>query len=39
MACETGISPRDLIDLEPRMFWTLGKYLEFKAARMQQGKR
>jgi hypothetical protein len=36
MAVETGISPLDLIQLEPRMFWTLSKYLEFKGQRLQR---
>jgi len=36
MAVETGISPNELAKLEPRMFWTLGKYLEFKAQRLQR---
>lgn len=31
LACETGISPRELIALEPRMLWTMQRYLVAKA--------
>jgi hypothetical protein len=33
VACETGISPTELMNLEPRMLWTLGRYLDAKAKR------
>lgn len=38
IAVETGISPLDLLQLEPRMLWTIGRYLEGKA-QAQQRKR
>jgi hypothetical protein len=30
LACETGISPRELLELEPRMLWTMNRYLAAK---------
>lgn len=27
IAVETGISPRELMDLEPRMLWTIQRYM------------
>ena len=33
IAVETGISPLDLIQLEPRMLWTISRYLSNKAER------
>jgi hypothetical protein len=30
LACETGISPRELMRLEPRMLWTMQRYLVAK---------
>jgi hypothetical protein len=30
IACETGISPRELAALDPRMLWTLERYLMAK---------
>jgi hypothetical protein len=27
IACETGISPRELVQLSPRMLWTMERYL------------
>jgi len=30
IACETGISPRELMQLDSRMLWTLGRYLVYK---------
>jgi len=42
IACETGVSPRELIDLEPRMLWTMSRYLVAKnqaQAKANRGKR
>jgi len=36
LAVETGISPRELADLEPRMLWTMFRYL---ASKNQQRRR
>jgi hypothetical protein len=36
MAAETGISPLELLRLDTRMLWTLGRYLEVKAERQQR---
>lgn len=30
IACETGISPRELMALDPRMLWTMHRYLTAK---------
>ena len=31
VAVETGISPRELMELEPRMLWTIHRYLVSKS--------
>lgn len=38
LAVETGISPRELMQLEPRMLWTIERYL-IARAQAQSGKR
>jgi hypothetical protein len=30
IACETGISPRELLALDDRMLWTLERYVKFE---------
>jgi hypothetical protein len=30
LAVETGISPRELMELDERMLWTLGRYLVWR---------
>jgi hypothetical protein len=30
IACETGISPSELMNLPPRLLWSITRYLEFK---------
>jgi len=35
---ETGISPRELMQLEPRMLWTMGRYIVARS-QAQSGKR
>jgi hypothetical protein len=37
LAVETGISPRELMALEPRMLWTIERYLVARNQR-QAGK-
>lgn len=37
IACETGISPRELAELEPRMLWTIQRYLIAKFQRQSGG--
>lgn len=39
LACETGISPRELMELEPRMLWTLNRYLVARAQKQQQASK
>lgn len=39
IACETGISPRELMELEPRMLWTINRYLIGRAQKQQQQTR
>jgi len=36
LSVETHISPRELMELEPRMLWTMQRYL---VSRSQQGKK
>lgn len=36
VACETGISPNELMNLEPRMLWTMVRYLVARAQKGQQ---
>lgn len=38
LACETGISPRELLLCEPRMLFTIERYL-IARAQAQSGKR
>jgi hypothetical protein len=38
IAVETGISPRELMALEPRMLWTMVRYMVSRA-QAQQRKR
>jgi len=35
LAVETGISPRELMQLEPRMLWTMQRYLEARSKAQQ----
>lgn len=39
ISCETGVSPTDLANLEPRMLWTMSRYLETKAERQNNQSR
>jgi hypothetical protein len=40
LACETHISPRELMELDPRMLWTMQRYLVSRAQRSQgKGRR
>lgn len=39
MAVETGISPRELLALEPRMLWTMERYMISKAQAAQNSRR
>jgi hypothetical protein len=40
MSVETGISPRELMNLEPRMLWTMQRYLIARSQKSQRkGKR
>jgi hypothetical protein len=36
LAVETGISPRELTELEPRMLWTMGRYVVARSQAMQR---
>jgi len=36
IAVETGISPRELLELEPRMLWTIERYLINRSHQQQQ---
>lgn len=36
LAVETGISPRELLELTPRMLWTLERYLVWKGQAMSR---
>jgi hypothetical protein len=36
IACETGISPRELLELDPRMLWTIERYLISRAQKANQ---
>lgn len=38
LAVETGISPRELMELEPRMLWTMARYIVARS-QAQSGKR
>lgn len=38
LSVETGISPRELMELEPRMLWTIERYL-ISRGQSQSGKR
>jgi len=39
LAVETGISPRELIELEPRMLWTIQRYLVSRGQEYRKAKR
>lgn len=39
LAVETGISPRELAELEPRMLWTLQRYLIARGQERRRAKR
>jgi hypothetical protein len=39
LAVETGISPVDLLQLQPRMLWTIERYMVHRNQRQKQGKR
>ncbi len=36
LACETHISPRELMELDPRMLWTMQRYLVSRAQQSQR---
>lgn len=36
MAVETGIAPSELLSLEPRMLWTMHRYMVSKSQRQGQ---
>lgn len=38
LAVETGISPKELMELEPRMLWTMARYIVARS-QAQSGKR
>ena len=38
LSVETGISPRELMELEPRMLWTMARYI-IARSQAQNGKR
>lgn len=39
MAVETGISPTELLALEPRMLWTMERYMIHRNQQMEQQRR
>ena len=39
IACETHISPNELLALEPRMLWTMQRYLISRSQKQKQAKR
>ena len=39
IACETGIGPTELMNLEPRMLWTLNRYLVHRNQQQQKAQR
>lgn len=39
IAVETGLSPRELLELSPRMLWTLEKVLTWKASQYSKARR
>jgi hypothetical protein len=39
IACETGIGPTELMNLEPRMLWTLNRYLVHRKQTEQRSQR
>jgi hypothetical protein len=39
LAVESGIPPKDLLELEPRMLWTIQRYLIAKGQKANQRKR
>ncbi len=39
LAVETGISPRELMNLEPRMLWTIQRYLISRGQEQRKARR
>jgi hypothetical protein len=39
LAVETGLSPRELLELSPRMLFTIEKYLTFKYSAQHKARR
>jgi len=39
LAVETQISPRELLALEPRLLWTIYRYLVSRSQQAKKGKR
>jgi hypothetical protein len=39
IAVETGLSPTELMNLEPRMLWTIQRYMVARAQKEQQQHR